>query len=83
MIVMSSSNPLFQGSGVYVQEEWERVQESELVDAAKETISSRPTRTDAYMNSHRLWQHSQNHQRFKADGLPALMAQTQIQSPTQ
>lgn len=46
MIVMPSSNPLFQGSGVYVQEELEKVYESELVDAAKETISSRPTRTD-------------------------------------
>lgn len=42
-----------------------------MVDDYKETMSFRHNRTDSFINSQRLWQHTQHLHRFKPDGIPA------------
>lgn len=39
---------------------------------SNKTMSSRHNKTDAHMNSQRLWQHAQGLHRFKPEGVPAL-----------
>ena len=38
---------------------------SQVIDDSKETVSSRYSRTDAHVNSHRLWQCAQGLHSFK------------------
>ena len=42
------------------------------MDDTKETVSSRHSRTDAHMNSQRLWKHAQGSHRFKPERVPVL-----------
>lgn len=41
------------------------------MDDCKETMSFRHNRTDSFINSQRLWQHTQNLHRFKPEGIPS------------
>lgn len=45
-----SSNPPFQGPGIYVEEEAERWEEREAMEGSKETMNSRHNRNDAHVN---------------------------------
>lgn len=45
----------------------ERLQETEVIDDSKETFSSGLNRTDAHMNSGRLWKQAQGLHRFNLD----------------
>jgi hypothetical protein len=50
----------------------ERVQDPKGMDETKLTVSSRYNRTNAYMNSQRLWDQSLGSHRFKPAGVPVL-----------
>ena len=55
LVLLDSSNPSLQIAEIYVEEKVETVEEP--VDDSKEAVSSTHKRTDAYMNSQKLWQH--------------------------
>ena len=64
--------PSSQNGWTKVEEEVERLQEPEVMDDSKETVFSGLNRTDAHMNSGRLWKPSQGLHTFKLDWAPEL-----------
>jgi hypothetical protein len=56
--LLSSSYIFPQGSGSFIEEEVERLYESEGNDATKKMVSSRYTRSEAHINSQSWWQHA-------------------------
>jgi hypothetical protein len=52
---ISSSNSSPQSSGIFIEEEAERLQESEGMAHRKDLVSSTHTGTSAYVNLQRLW----------------------------
>lgn len=57
---LSSSNPFFQGSGIYVEEMTERLQKPNAMHNINKTVFSKNNRTDTHMNSLRLRHHAQD-----------------------
>lgn len=60
-----------QVSGIYTEEEEERLLESKIVDDSKETVASRYNRTDMDMKSQTLEQHTQDRHKFEPDEISA------------
>lgn len=68
---MSLSYPYPLGSGICVEEETQK--EPKEKDECKERVSSRQNRDNTtHINSQRLWEHTQDGQKFKPDKIPAL-----------
>lgn len=78
----NSSNSSLQVSGTYSEDEAEGLQEQEMVDDFKETVSSNHIRTDAHMKSQHLWQHTQDICRFKPDKFLVLRRPSGHKVPT-
>lgn len=53
-----AQNPPHHDSGIYMEEEADRIQKPEIVIDSKETMPLGHNRTEANMNSQTLWQHT-------------------------
>lgn len=69
---MFSENSSSQGSGVYAEEETERLWEPKTTEEAKEQCL--PDTRLKHLRIQRQWEHTEGSQRFKSSGVPALTA---------
>lgn len=73
---MSSSNPVPQVLGKYLEEEEERLQDPEGVEHITETVPFRRKRTGTHMNSKRMQQHKEDPHMSKLYGFPVLRGES-------
>ena len=65
--VMSSLKPFLPHKAQGRRRGDRKYQEPKIMDDSMETVSYRHDRTDAHMNSQRLWQHAQGLHSFKSE----------------